>query len=99
MILTNFDFVKILNENAVSKLLIIHAVSKDNNNTDAVVIFEKSHFSLDDIRSYLKVDNPLEIYIDNDAYKKMAIYPGRPYNSKFKDGGYEIIYELFNCNC
>ncbi len=81
-VLTKFNFVRILNENAMNKLLIIEAVSKDAPESKAVVIFEKSHFNTDEVKSYLEVSSPSELYINNDAYKKMAIYPSQPFNSK-----------------
>lgn len=88
-ILTKFDFVKVLNENALNKLMIIQAVKRpdvegavtDDENKNAVVIFEKSHFNLEEVESFLKINNSMELYIDNDAYKKLSIYPSKPYNN------------------
>lgn len=81
-ILNKFDFVKILNENAQNKLIIIHAVTKNEEvSEDAVVIFEKSHFNLDEIKSYMKTKISFEMYIDNNVYKKLSIYPNKPFNS------------------
>lgn len=82
-ILIDFNFTKILNENALNKLLIIQAEkkeSKPDENRNAVVIFEKAHFDVDEVKSYLKIDNSMEMYINNDAYKKLCIYPSHPYN-------------------
>ena len=84
-VLTDFEFVKILNENALNKLLIIHAVKKcgeEGANLNAVVIFEKTHFNLDETKSYLEINNPMKMNIDNDIYKQLSIYPTMPYNSK-----------------
>ncbi len=81
-VLNEFHFVRILNENAMNKLLIIEAVNKNEQDTKAVVVFEKSHFNTDEIKSYLAIANPSDLYINNDAYKKMAIYPSQPFNSK-----------------
>lgn len=93
-ILVKFDFVKILNENALNKMLIIQAVRKQqeestvgdaqesNVNRNAVVIFEKSHFNLEEVKSYLKINNSMQLYIDNNEYKKLCIYPCKPFNSK-----------------
>jgi hypothetical protein len=88
-ILTRFDFVKILNENALSKLLIIEAACKPEKQTDeskrkAVVIFEKSHFNLEEVKSYLEINNSMQMYIDNNEYKKLCIYPCKPFNSKLQ---------------
>lgn len=92
-ILVKFDFVKILNENALNKMLIIQAERKQQEHTaegkeepdvnrKAVVIFEKSHFNLDEVKSYLQVDNSMQLYIDNNEYKKLCIYPSKPFNSE-----------------
>lgn len=91
-ILVKFDFVKILNENALNKMLIIQAERKQQEHTaegkeepdvnrKAVVIFEKSHFNLDEVKSYLQVDNSMQLYIDNNEYKKLCIYPSKPFNN------------------
>ena len=90
-ILTEFEFVKVLNENSENKLMIIHALKRvsDEKNADesketnrnAVLIFEKPHFGLDETKSYLKLNNEHNIDIDNDVYKKLSVYPNKPYNS------------------
>jgi len=90
-ILNKFQFVKILNENAENKLIIIHAVKKlaeETNATNekeshlnAVIILEKPHFGLDEVKSFLEINNPHTIDIDNDVYKKLSIYPSKPFNS------------------
>lgn len=87
-ILTDFDFVKIINENPLNKILIIHAQRKNDKepdtevtNRNAVVIFEKSHFNLEEIKAYLEMNNPMDWYINNDAYKKLCIYPSKPFNN------------------
>ena len=86
-VLNDFEFVKILNENALNKLLIIHAVkrsaelSDEGANLNAVVIFEKTHFNLNETKSYLEINNPMKMNIDNDIYKQLSIYPSMPYNS------------------
>ncbi len=79
-ILNQFKFVKILNENPLNKLLIIQAIKKDSENTNAVIIFERTHFTTDETDSYLQVNNPIQINIDNNEYKQLNIYPCRPYN-------------------
>lgn len=84
-ILIDFNFIKVLNENALNKLLIIQAEkkeSKPDENRNAVIIFEKAHFDIDEVKSYLKISNSMDLYINNDAYKKLCIYPNHPYNSK-----------------
>lgn len=83
-ILNTFEFVKVLNENNLSKLIIIHAHKKDetSENNNAVIIFEKPHFGLDEVKSFLSINNPYETDIQNDIYTKFCIYPLRPFNSK-----------------
>ena len=97
-ILNEFKFVKVLNDNSQSKMIIIQAEKKQsesetdaNVNNMAVIIFEKPHFSLDATKAFLSVNSPTEIYISNDIYKKLSVYPTRPYNSKFKSN---LIYRM-----
>jgi len=85
-ILNEFEFVKVLNENTESKLIIIQAlkrVSEGNKETNrnAGLIFEKPHFGLGETKSYLELNNENNIDIDNDVYKKLSVYPNKPYNS------------------
>ena len=87
-ILTEFEFVRVLNENSENKLMIIHALKRvpdesKETNRNAVLIFEKPHFGLDETKSYLELSNEHNIDIDNDIYKKLSVYPNKPYNSKF----------------
>ena len=100
-ILTDFDFVKIINENPLNKILIIHAQRKNDKepdtevtNRNAVVIFEKSHFNLEEIKAYLEMNNPMDWYINNDAYKKLCIYPSKPFNSNILI----FFYNYSKCN-
>ncbi len=85
-ILNEFEFVKVLNENTESKLIIIQALKRlsegnKETNRNAVLIFEKPHFGLDETKSYLELNNENNIDIDNDVYKKLSVYPNKPYNS------------------
>ncbi|CAF0707519.1 unnamed protein product [Brachionus calyciflorus] len=82
-ILNTFEFVKVLNENNLSKLMIIQAVKKDETreNKNAVIIFEKPHFGLEEVKSFLQIDNPYDIDLQNDIYNKFCLYPLRPYNN------------------
>ena len=51
-------------------------------NRNAVLIFEKPHFSLEEVKSFLNnKNNSLDIDFDNDIYKKMSLYPVKPFNS------------------
>ena len=86
--LQEFEFVKVLNEDNQSKTIFIHAVKKnteepESKNRDAVIIFEKPHFGLDEVKSFLSIDNEFEIDLVNDIYNKLCIFPTKPYNSKF----------------
>ena len=96
-ILNDFEFVKILNEDSMTKSIFIQAKKKScvmlkeesttenkENGTshNAVIIFNKSHFTSDETKSFLEIKNPLEMHIDNDVYKKLSIFPSKPFNSK-----------------
>ena len=102
-VLNDFDFVKILNEDSMSKSIFIQAKKKlnlqktENKENEishhAVIIFSKSHFTMEETKSFLEVNNSLEIHIDNDVYKKLSIYPTKPYNSKHFDFAYLDLFE------
>lgn len=94
-VLNEFEFVKVLNENSSSKLIFIQAVKKtmeEDGKKDAVIIFEKPHFSLDEVKSFLNVNNEFETDITNDIYKKLCIYPTRPFNSQYL---FLFFYSIF----
>ena len=38
-------------------------------------------FGLEEVKSFLEINNPHNIDIDNDVYKKLSIYPSKPFNS------------------
>lgn len=82
-LLNSFNFVKVLNENNLNKLMIILAERKDDNseNKNAVIIFEKPHFGIDEITSFLTINSQYEIDIQNDIYNKFKIYPLYPFNN------------------
>lgn len=81
-ILQEFEFVKVLNENPLSKTIFIHARKTSNDESkDAVLIFEKPHFGLDEVKSLFNVNNELDLDIKNDIYQKMSVYPTKPFNS------------------
>lgn len=82
-VLTEFEFVKVLNENSLSKLMIIQAAKKNapGDKKDAVIIFEKPHFGVEEVNSFLKIDNEFEVDLLNDIYTKLCIFPVRPFNS------------------
>lgn len=82
-LLNSFNFVKVLNENNLNKLMIILAEKKDDNseNKNAVIIFEKPHFGIDEIKSFLEINSQFEIDIQNDIYNKFKIYPLYPFNN------------------
>lgn len=91
-ILTKFDFVRVLNDDGEKKLVVIQAIRKQDEessqeetelNRNAVCILEKPHFGLEETKSYLTLNNPFEIHIQNDIYKKLCVYPNQPYNIKF----------------
>ena len=91
-ILNDFEFVEILNENKPNKLTIIKAVKKceedvhsaenGQENRDAVFIFEKPHFGLEEIKSYLQIVNPVNVQLENNIYTKLSLYPNMPFNSQ-----------------
>ena len=93
-ILNDFDFVKILNEDSLTKSIFIQASkrlkegeteNKENCvSQNAVVIFNKSHFTEEETKSFLETNISSEIHIDNDVYKKLSIYPNKPFNSNYK---------------
>ena len=57
--------------------------NKENvSSTNAVIILNKSHFTLDETKSFLDANVSSEMHIDNDVYKKLSIFPTKPYNSK-----------------
>lgn len=92
-ILADFEFVKILNEDSMTKSIFIQAKkkmsteekieNKENGSSDnAVIIFNKSHFTLDETKSFLDANISSDIHIDNDVYKKLSIFPTKPFNSE-----------------
>lgn len=84
-VLNQFELVKVLNENSFGKSIIIQGLKKkngeDESDQDAVIILEKPHFGQEEVKSLLTADNPTEVYIANDIYKKLSVYPSRPFNS------------------
>jgi hypothetical protein len=91
-LLEDFEFVKILSEDNKNKVIRFLAIRKKLNdeNSDinkeskeAVIIFEKPHFNIEETKSLLSLKSPQEIHIQNDIYNKFSIFPSRPYNSKF----------------
>lgn len=83
-VLCKFEFVKVLNENSANKVVFIQAVCSEGEDKgkDAVIIFEKPHFGLDEVKSFLRVNNESEVDLVNDIYTKLCIYPIRPFNSR-----------------
>ena len=94
-ILNEFEFVKVLNEDSLTKSIFIQAKkkscaedksmeNKENgtlNEHNAVIIFNKSHFTTEETKSFLEIKNESDMHIDNDVYKKLSIYPTKPFNS------------------
>lgn len=84
-VLEGFEFVKILNEDTQRKTIFIQAVKKSDEgdgNKDAVIIFEKPHFGLDEVKSFLNIENDFDLDLKNDIYSKLCIYPKKPFNSE-----------------
>lgn len=84
-VLEGFEFVKILNEDTQRKTIFIQAVKKSDEgdgNKDAVIIFEKPHFGLDEVMSFLNIENDFDLDLKNDIYSKLCIYPKKPFNSE-----------------
>jgi hypothetical protein len=85
-VLEGFEFVKILNEDTQRKTIFIQAIKKSDEgdgNKDAVIIFEKPHFGLDEVKSFLNIENDFDLDLKNDIYSKLCIYPKKPFNSEF----------------
>lgn len=82
--MSQFEFVRILNENSSSKLIVLEAkhieAKEDETNSKAVVIFEKPHFSLDESKGLLTV-NDHSLQFHNDVFRKFSLYPGKPLNT------------------
>ncbi len=82
-LLEDFEYVKVLSEDNKGKIIRILAMCKKDNSKQAVIIFEKPHFSIEETKSLLDIKSHQEIQLLNDIYKKFSIFPTRPYNSKF----------------
>ena len=84
-VLNDFEFVQVLNENKLGKLIIAHAVkksaSKEEENRDAIFIFEKPHFGLEETKSFLDKPYPTATQIENNIYTKLSLYPKMPFNN------------------
>ena len=86
--LQKFTFVSVLNEDSAKKMLTILAHEKKDpteENDDgvvkrAVIIFEKSHFGLDEIKAHLNVNCEFSTDLENDIYNRFRIYVGKPFN-------------------
>ncbi len=97
-LINQFEFVKILNEETLEKKIIIlaqHKTEQDQEKNKAVIIFMKSNFNLDEVKSFLSTDNSFELHLENDIYKKLSLFPLKPYNSIFKPSFF-ILFGLFN---
>ncbi len=78
------------------------AASKQENDNEqeqsqerAVVIFEKPHFSLDELRALLETDS-VKIHLQNDVYNKLSVFASVPYNSMlFSFYFRKILKEIF----
>jgi hypothetical protein len=84
-LLNQFEFVRILNEQSLTKHITILAKHKTEQNEEtnkAVFILTKSNFNLEEVKSYLSDENSFEVQLENDIYKKLSLYPLKPYNSK-----------------
>ena len=84
-LLNQFEFVRILNEQSLTKTFTILAKHKTEQNEEtnkAVIILTKSNFNLDEVKSYLSDENSFEVQLENDIYNKLSLYPLKPYNSK-----------------
>ncbi len=86
--LSDFEYLKTLNDDSVNKLFVIQAVKKTDKTSDseqnvqfAVLIFQKPHFTLDAIVSYFSQANESEISFQNDIYHKLSIFPSKQFNS------------------
>lgn len=78
--LNNFAFKQIISESSRSKVLVVHAIHKETSK-DAVIIFEKPQFNEDEVHALIENDYGNKIYIKNDIFIKLQIYPLIPHNS------------------
>lgn len=77
--LSEFEFVRVLNDNSANRLMIVEVVK---NKEPGVVIFEKPQFSVNDTKELIMLRNPdEEIQLRNDIYNKFSLFPLKPYNS------------------
>ncbi len=80
-LLNKFRFVKVLNDNSQSKLIFVHAIELEQTQANAVIIFEKPHFSEAEVSSIIDSSYSTRTHIANDIYKKLSVYPTEPYNN------------------
>ena len=87
-LLNSFKFNRLLNESSNNKLVFIHGLKtdddddKNNNIKDAVIILEKPHFTQNEIKAIIEENFSTDLTLSNDIYKKLSIYPSKPFNSK-----------------
>ena len=85
-VLNSFKFNSLLNESSNSKVVFIHGLKKSeedgDSGKDAVIILEKPHFTANEIKAIIEENFSTDLTLSNDIYKKLSIYPSKPFNSK-----------------
>ena len=77
-------------------IVMIQAIKKVKNdesyNENAVIIFEKTHLSLDQTKAILDDKCHQDIQLQNDIYNKFSFYPSEQFNSYF----YIFLTNIYN---
>lgn len=94
-VLNDFELVEVINDRNESKMTIIHAVDKKPEKKDAVIIFEKPHFNINELNGLLGNKYPIKFDIRNDVYNKLNIYPEIPFNSNKRKHFFIFIKYFF----
>jgi len=78
---SDFNVVKILNENAKQKCLFVHGRFGDSPD-NAVLLLEKTPFCPSSISDLLRNKVTAKVSLKNDVYKTLELYPDVRYNGK-----------------
>jgi len=88
---SDFNVVKILNENAKQKCLFVHG-RFGNEPDDAVLLLEKTPFSSSTISDLLRNKVTVEVSLKNDRYKTLELCPTVPYSGKIVVGNIDCTH-------
>jgi hypothetical protein len=82
-LLNQFQYNRLLNESCLKKLAFVHGTKSENGETkDAIIILEKPHFTQNEIKAIIEENFSTDLTLTNDIYKKLCVYPTKPFNSK-----------------